>query len=381
MKILVATSSYPVQKAPHAGIFVQRNVEELEQLGVQCTVLRPGPSEPRADVIEPAHRVVEVPIRNRHSGAFLGRGIPEEMSSRPFRTGMDVLRCTRSMTRHMRRHGREYDWILAHWAIPAGVAANRALSGGLKSTRLALWCHSSDVFALERLPLGKQIARISLKRAEHVFVPSMNLKERMGALLGDTQKIEVCHPGIKLGNAPKPLPEQPLKVLFVGRLEAIKGVEMIPELAAQNRQWEFSVVGQGALESSINGASERLGNLKVWGSLPPEKIRHQLDSHHVLLCPGPSVETRRSEGLPTVILEALASGRPVVAADTGGCAEVVDEKVGEIVPAGDLNACQKALEKLAQNPAELALKSSAARTRSEAFDSRTIAKKIKTLLF
>jgi glycosyltransferase involved in cell wall biosynthesis len=285
------------------------------------------------------------------------------------------------MTQQVRHHCSDVDWVLAHWAFPAGMAANRALMSQGRKPRLALWCHSSDVYALERIPLGAHIARRSLKRAEQIFVPSRDLAERLRRLLGPSKKIEVLHPGIDLGPPPESMPKGPLKVLFVGRLEDIKGLDVVVKLASLNPQWTFTVVGRGDQEARLRAAAARYTNLKVLGALAPEAIRSQLDSHHVLLAPGPQGKTRRTEGLPTVILEALAAGRAVVAGDTGGCSEVVNDEVGFLVPSGDFRACAAALQILSDSPSNLRSKSMAARDRARDFDSREIAKKIKGLLF
>ena len=53
-----------------------------------------------------------------------------------------------------------------------------------------------------------------------------------------------------------------------------------------------------------------------------------------------------NEGLPGVILEAMASGLPVVATDAGGCKDVVDDEVGALVPIGDAARLQSALATL-----------------------------------
>jgi glycosyltransferase involved in cell wall biosynthesis len=274
----------------------------------------------------------------------------------------------------------KHDWILAHWALPAGFAANKAMRRTSGPGRLAVWCHSSDVYALERLPFGKYLARRCLDRAERFFVPSQDLAFRLTRLLGAARPIDVVHPGIELGPPPRPLPLGQFRVLFVGRLESIKGVKLVADLASRQPDWSFTMVGGGAQESELKESSREIPNLNVIGPLPPEEIRAQLDAHHVLLLPGPEKRTKRSEGLPTVILEAFAAGRTVVAGDTGGSSEIVDKSVGVLVPPGDLEACEEALSRLASDPSQLAIFSRAARYRSEAYDSRKIAEKIQTLL-
>ena len=77
-----------------------------------------------------------------------------------------------------------------------------------------------------------------------------------------------------------------------------------------------------------------------------------LRGHHVLVLP--SEAGARPEGLPTVILEALAAGRAVVAGRTGGVAEVVDDSVGACVEPGDVGGLIEALDMLDRDRARLA---------------------------
>ena len=71
-------------------------------------------------------------------------------------------------------------------------------------------------------------------------------------------------------------------------------------------------------------------------------------SYDVLCCP-----SRCLEGGPTAGLEALAAGTPVIAADAGGLAEVIDHGInGRLVPPGDVDALTQAIEDVARHPGE-----------------------------
>jgi glycosyltransferase involved in cell wall biosynthesis len=83
------------------------------------------------------------------------------------------------------------------------------------------------------------------------------------------------------------------------------------------------------------------------------------------------------EGVPKVLIEAAASGRPIVATDIPGCREiVVDGKTGFLVPPGNPEALAHALERLARNAPLRHEQGLAARQMAEAeFDVRSVVKK------
>ena len=81
-------------------------------------------------------------------------------------------------------------------------------------------------------------------------------------------------------------------------------------------------------------------------AVPSSEIPDVMRTYDVLCCP-----SRCLEGGPTTGLEALAAGTPVIAADAGGLAEVVDNGVsGRLVPPGDVGALTLALEDIARDP-------------------------------
>jgi glycosyltransferase involved in cell wall biosynthesis len=80
----------------------------------------------------------------------------------------------------------------------------------------------------------------------------------------------------------------------------------------------------------------------------------------------------RSEGIPTVVLEALASGVPVLASNVGAVAEVLDPDAGELVAPGDASALENAIRQLIAQPARLASMAASAQSRSSELGSPTV---------
>ncbi len=130
-----------------------------------------------------------------------------------------------------------------------------------------------------------------------------------------------------------PSKTNPLRVLFVGRLLPFKGVSLLLEAVARVRG-EFpvrvTVVGDGPLREELERAAEGLnlsGMTTFLGNLPLTQVAEQMRLAHVFCLPS----VRESGG--GVLLEAEASGVPVIAVNYGGPAEIVDDEVGHLVSA------------------------------------------------
>ena len=360
--LLVLTSSYPVAGAPHAGIFVRRNVAALSDLGVRCTVVRPGPAPPDG-APEPAEQVVPVRVRRDGPGSFLGRGFPEEAAHRPLRAATDLLRLSAGMTFAARSLLGRHDHAVAHWALPAGLAL--APPPRPPAARAALWLHSSDVLALERLPLGGALARLLSRRLDVLLAASADLAGRFESLAGlRAGSVLPLHPGVELGPPPSPLPGGAMKLLFVGRLEPVKGASLLARIAAARPAWTITAAGDGSLAGTLRRSPAAGHNLHLLGAVAPERVRSLLDEHHLLVLPGPAADSKRAEGLPTAAIEALAAGRPVVAGRTGGVGEIVGPEVGAAVPPGNLDALLEAVDAFDGAPALLLEKGKRARQRA-----------------
>ena len=132
---------------------------------------------------------------------------------------------------------------------------------------------------------------------------------------------------------PPPGPDTPLNVLFTGRLIPIKGLDML--LHAMSRlhrsgvNLRLEVIGDGPLRKDWEDLTETLGLsgiVNFRGAQPLDRVAESMRACHVFCLPS----VRESGG--AVLLEAMASGRPVIALDFGGPADIVDDRVGALLP-------------------------------------------------
>jgi glycosyltransferase involved in cell wall biosynthesis len=143
-------------------------------------------------------------------------------------------------------------------------------------------------------------------------------------------------------------------LLFVGRLRVRKGVEVLLHAAEKLRRrrpgTRLVIVGEGEHRRRLERTARSLsldGAVEFRGACPPEEIPRLMASARALVVPS------IYEGMPLVILEAMAAGLPVVASSVSGIPEVVEDgESGWLVPPEDVEALVEALEEALADPGE-----------------------------
>ena len=138
----------------------------------------------------------------------------------------------------------------------------------------------------------------------------------------------------------------------VARLVPLKGheelLEAAPEILTKQPRAKFLLVGDGPLRPRFERlARERsiAERIVYTGLVPPERVPELIGIMDVL------VHLSRREGLPRALPQALAAGKPVVAADADGAKEVcLDGRTGYLIPPGDRRQVVEKICRLAQNP-------------------------------
>ena len=154
-----------------------------------------------------------------------------------------------------------------------------------------------------------------------------------------------------LERGPQPLPPAP-QFVCVGRLVEQKGqlvlIDAVARLAAQGIEFQLVLAGDGPMRPQIEAAIKvhRLEErVRITGWLSNEAVRAEMLAARLF------VLASFAEGLPVVLMEALALGRPVVTTYVAGIPELVQNGVnGWLVPAGDPVALADTLARLLQTP-------------------------------
>lgn len=175
----------------------------------------------------------------------------------------------------------------------------------------------------------------------------------------DWPKVRVIHSGIGrtfLGQELTPVPAAP-RLVCIGRLSEQKGqlllVEAAGRLAAEGLDFEILLIGDGPMRAPIEALIDRFGlegKVRIGGWMGSETVREEILRSRGLVLPS------FAEGLPMVIMESLALGRPVVSTYVGGIPELVEPGVcGWLVPAGSIEPLVDALRAiLTASPERLA---------------------------
>lgn len=142
---------------------------------------------------------------------------------------------------------------------------------------------------------------------------------------------------------------RPLELLFVGRFAFNKGIDVLMEVArrldagAQSGRVHFSLCGDGPLLEHYRRSSPP-ANVRLLGRVDDDALDMLYRSSDILVLP------TRFEGMPTVVLEAMARGKPVLVSDVGATAELVDAANGRLLPPGDAEALYTAVVELIALP-------------------------------
>jgi len=154
---------------------------------------------------------------------------------------------------------------------------------------------------------------------------------------------------------PAPCNRQVLRILFVGRMIALKGVDMLLEAVAglirSGIRVELTLVGDGPARARWEALANSLQldeSVCFTGALARDAVQQQMSACHVFCLPS----VRESGG--AVLLEAMASARPVIAMQHGGPAELVDDEVGRAIslqnPAQVIAALEHTLAEVVAEP-------------------------------
>lgn len=246
------------------------------------------------------------------------------------------------------------DLIHAHYIVPPGLIA--VIVGMILGKRTAITIHGSDIFILTSNSLLKRLIIFVLKNTDDIFVVSDALKHEVLKLgidgIEDKIKvtwnavdIEKFKPGQKSNFKEETGldPEKPL-ILFVGNLVPQKGVEyLISAKEYLESHAQIAVVGDGPLKGNLKAMvkNENIEGVVFTGERD--------DVHGIMPAADLVVLPSLSESFGIVLLEAMASGKPVVATDVGGIPEIVNDNFGIIVKPKDPIGLAKAIDKILLN--------------------------------
>ena len=243
------------------------------------------------------------------------------------------------------------DVIFGAWAYPDGCAV--VLAARALGKPCVVKVHGSDLNEVAKLPAPRAVLARVLPLADAMVSVSAPLSNELEELGVARAKIHLVANGVDTAVfAPRDKREARRKlglsetaplVVFVGRIEPKKGMlellEAIPRVLERAPGAVFALIGDGPLSERVKETAASLGGaILAPGARPLREVAQWLTACDVFTLPS------WMEGTPNVVLEALASGRPVVATRVGGIPHVLpDPDAGRLVPARDAVALADAL--------------------------------------
>lgn len=324
MRILLVSQFYPGRAEPDLGPFVRQVELALRARGHD----------------------VELAVLDRRGGGK--------------RRYLELLRRTRAAAKSF-----PADVVYAHFLVPTGLIA--AVAG---RAPLVVTAHGRDVRNVGAIPGVRAATRLVVRRASAVVCVSEYLRRELETKLPEARgKIEVVSSGVDLERFPL-LPRRPggdgPAFLCVGALSERKNVVRLADAFAQLGRGRLTFVGDGPLRGRLEGRD----GVTLAGVVAHDDVPRRIAEADVVCQPS------LIEPLGQAVLEALASGRPVVASTIGGAAELVPPEGGLLVDPLDVDGIARAMELAAALP----VPNEAARAAAEAHDVRRQAERIEAIL-
>ncbi|HVJ53549.1 MAG TPA: glycosyltransferase [Aliidongia sp.] len=170
-------------------------------------------------------------------------------------------------------------------------------------------------------------------------------------------KLHVLRYGVEIdAAAPVREPDAEGEILFAGRFVEKKGIRYLIEAArlwrARGIDRPLALIGSGPLEDELKAQAAGLDQVRFLGWQSNEAVRQRMSRAFAVCVPSVVAAAGDAEGLPNVVLEALAAGVPVIGTDEGGIIEAVEHgKTGLLVPPADAGAIADAVASLHADPA------------------------------
>jgi glycosyltransferase involved in cell wall biosynthesis len=367
MRIAVLTSSYPRFQGDGTAPFVMSITESLAKLGHTIQVVAPYDISVKNDLIStvPIKRFKYIWPNNLHIMGH-ARSLKADVKLRPlvlFLLPFFLIASTINLIKECRRIDAQI--IHAHWVLPNGFIA--AIASKILGIPFIISLHGSDIFMADRNFLFRAIARWTFKQSSYVTACSQELYDRAKKINKDINielipwgaNPEIFKPTVDRTKIREKYgwSSEEIVITTLGRMVYKKGFDQLiliaKELSNINTPFKIIIGGSGPLENPLRKMAEEqdvLDLISFPGQIPWNEVPDFLAASDIFVLPSRRDKAGNLDGLPTVLLEAMACGLPCIASDVGGVNLVINEGVdGFIFQPKDLDRMQKCLAILIEN--------------------------------
>lgn len=349
MRVLIITKIFPNSVERLSSPFNRRQFTELSRL-CDVEVLATIPWFPGASALSRwsvAGRLSSVPDEERIDGVRVRH--PRYAFVPKFGHGIAGPLYAASLATTILPYRGRVDVVLGAWAYPDGFAAVAAAQ--MLGVPSVIKLHGSDMNVVARMKGPRRRLEWAMPRAKRVVAVSRPLAERAVELGARPEHVDIVPNGIdrdvfRPGDRAEARRRLGLDhgakiVLYVGHLKEEKGAfDLLHAFQQQQalKDARLVLVGGGAGADACRALAQQLGvKAQFAGEQPHESIPLWFAACDVLTLPS------WNEGMPNVVIEALACGRPVVASSVGGIPDVIRDDLGALVPPRDPQALGEAL--------------------------------------
>ncbi len=353
MRILMLSSSWPLHDGDFRGGFVQELALELASRGICVDVAVPAPQQPvavrpLADGMVVVHWLPSLlPIR---SSAFHGDGMENNILRHPL-SAFSLPPTLAAFAAECSMMLPFVDAVVSNWLLPMGAvgAALSALSG---RPHLVI-AHSGPPVPAAIPPISLLVRKIVSQSASVACVSESVMRDVKRVVGQSGGRFEVIELGVPIRPFVEVLPAEgaPLRLLFVGRIVSIKGLDVLIRAMRGLTGCRLVVVGDGPARRSMEALAGLLGvDVKFQGAVDRDEVRGYMGAADLLVVPSRRGIFGRQEGMPRVIGEAWSSGLPVVASRSGGMGEaVLRTGAGVLFEPGDVRSLAAVLRQLVRD--------------------------------
>lgn len=363
-RVVMVTTSYPRFPGDSVGTFMEPLAKGIAARGHEVHVVapwHPAVTRGREENGVFFHFFKYAPVSALNVFGYAA-GLREDVQIRGAAWAAAPLALTAGWFKALRvAHKRRATIMHANWVIPGGVIG----AGARRSLPLVVSLHGSDMFVAERVVLARIVTRRILGMAGFVTACSSDLAARamrLGAPAGRTEVIPYGVDAVRF--APDPAvrwdrraalglgSDVPL-VFAAGRLVRKKGFEFLIDAFSSiplHPEPILVIAGSGDLRSELEARAQRndmARRVRFLGNLPQHEIAGWFATADVAVVPSVRDESGNVDGLPNTVLEALASGTPLIATTAGGIASVIEDgRTGLLVAERDAPALARAMTML-----------------------------------
>ncbi len=357
----MAPFAYLFERFPSFGqTFCYREVAELYRQGVAPPIfsIRNPKDEPAQDwdarIVERVHYLPAEKelLEDVQQASKKGRLTPEIIAALDeWGRRTDFLRLYQAVYVGLRLKEAGISHVHAHFA---GMAARTAFwIAKFFPITFSLTAHANDIFA----PRNFEIGLDKLVSAARVIITETDFSEEFlrERFPERADRIHRIYNGLDLSEFGRAnFSSDPRLIVAIGRLIAKKGftdlIRACALLVERGRPFRCEIFGEGPLESQLRGQIAELGLqelVQLPGPKPQHEVRERLASADVFVLASVPEADGGMDNLPTVIMEAMATGLPVVSTRIGGIPEmVVENETGFLVSPGDVVVLADAIEKV-----------------------------------